>query len=234
MLYIYSGAVPGLDSLLRDKFGPDSTLTAIPYAAHETWSSREAADYFNDAGIRARSLSSAYYRNPGRLARAMTGSDAVFLCGGNTYEFLQYARHIGLFALLRDFEARGGVIVAESAGSIILSPDIATAGIPGTDADVNTPGLTDLQAMGRLAFHVSPHFEPESMTAAMDLQELQQLADRSGREVVVIEDGEGLVVEGDMIIHTVGTPKVLTPGASELPYAVKALPGRAPGVDSRI
>lgn len=211
MIFIYSGDVPELNLLLKEKLGPDASLTTIPYAARETWSARDAALYFRQAGIRARSLSSSYYRNINRLEKILDKSQALFLCGGNTYEFLAYAREVGLFALLSRFEERGGVIVAESAGSIILSPDISTAGIPSSDPDPNTVKLRQLQAMGRLSFHVSPHFDPLAASAGHDREELQQLADVSGREVVVLQDGEGFVMDAGQIVHSVGKPETLVP-----------------------
>lgn len=234
MLFIYSGEVPTLDQRLAALLGPEPTFTMIPFSPEELWSAKEAAAWFNEAGIRSRSLSAAYYRNPRRLQSAIAASDGVYLCGGNTYEFLEFAREINLFPMLHELEARGGVIGAESAGSILLSPDIATAGIPGSDADPNTPGLTDLAAMGRIPFHVSPHFDPDSPAAAQDLMELQDLADESGRDVLVLEDGQGVILRGQEILERVGAPLGLQPrgvqASAFVPVEVAAVPGGQPPV----
>lgn len=211
MIFIYSGAVDDLDGRLREVLGPQPTFTMIPCSPDDLGTAKEAAAWYQQAGIRARCLSRAYYLNPRRLYNAILASDAVYLCGGNTYEFLDWARGMDLFPLLRRFEEQGGVIAAESAGSIILSPDIATAGIPGSDPDPDTIGVQDLTAMGRLDFHISPHFDPLAPQADSDLRELQELADDSAIPVLVLEDGEGVIVQGDEIVFEAGTPVMLRP-----------------------
>lgn len=228
MLFIYSGAVPTLDQCLRAVLGPRPTFTMIPFSPEQLWSAKEAAAWFNDAGIRARCLPAAYYRTPRRLQNAINASDALYLCGGNTYEFLDFARQINLFPMLRAFEARGGIIGAESAGSILLSPDITTAGTPSREPDTNTPGLTNLRAMGRIPFHISPHYEPDHPLATQDLQELQLLADESGREVLVLEDGQGVILRGQTQLKTAGNPLMLQPDiARAAPFPLPALQPQA-------
>jgi peptidase E len=119
---------------------------------------------------------------------------------------------VGLFDIIGDFEAVGGVVLAESAGSIILSPTIATALIPTTCPDEQFIELPAYRGMGRLPFHVSPHFEPAAPVAGQELLELQTLATLTQCPVWVLQDGEGLVLEGDAVIDSVGQPHQLLPG----------------------
>ncbi len=209
MIFIYSGEVPVLDRRLHYELGASHRLLTIPYAPEEHWAGREARDYFNGSGFNARALSQKAYRNKQQLRDEIFTSDAVYLSGGNTYQFLAYAREIELFSLLAAFEAVGGIIVAESAGSIILSADIATAAVPTTCPDENSIGVTDFSAMGRLPFHVSPHHEPTSSHAMAELEELQSLAKVSNRPVLVLQDGAGVVVDDDEIIFSTGSPEWL-------------------------
>lgn len=211
MIFIYSGEVPELDALLRSALGDSHTVTTIPASPDDMASAREASEYFLQAGIRTRVLSRKPYLDPARLRKAIMVSDAVYLTGGNTYEFLAYARQVGLFPMLQAFEDRGGIIIAESAGSIILSPSIMTAALPSSDPDANDIGLKDLSGMGRLLFHISPHHEPMSASYAQDMRELQGLADESRYPVFLLRDGEGLVVDGDDIMLPIGEPRVLQP-----------------------
>ncbi len=213
MLCIYSGEVPALDALLRARLDRTASFTMIPYTAAAIEAAEEAQVYFSSVDLPARVLPQAHYADPQQLAQAVLASAAVYLSGGNTYEFLDYARRSNLFPLLSQFEARGGVIVGESAGSIILTPDISTAGIPSSFPDDNTLGLQQLTAMGRLPFHISPHFEADAPWAQRDLHELQALADDSNVPVVVVEDGEGFVVEGNHISRYFGRQKILVPGS---------------------
>lgn len=225
MIFIYSGEVPALDRRLHYELGASHRLLTIPYVPEEHWAAREARDYFNDSGFNARALSQKAYRNKQQLRDEIFTSDAVYLSGGNTYQFLAYAREVGLFSLLAAFEAVGGIIVAESAGSIILSADIATAAVPTTCPDENSIGLADFSAMGRLPFHVSPHYEPTSSHAMAELEELQSLANVSNRPVLVLQDGAGVLVSDEEIIFSTGAFEWLNSIEEQVFYDAHLLAG---------
>ena len=210
MIFIYSGEVPALDRRLRYELGATHRLLTIPYAPEEHWAAIEARDYFNSCDINAHALSKQAYGDKQKLRDEIFTSDAIYLSGGNTYQFLAYAREIGLFSMLQTFESLGGIIVTESAGSIILSSDISTAAIPTTSPDENNVGITEFDAMGRLPFHVSPHFEPDEILAMNEMVELQQLANLSETPVLVLQDGAGVVVQDGDIIFSVGSPAWVT------------------------
>jgi dipeptidase E len=211
MLYIYSGEVPELDSALRETLGPNHTLTLIPASPSDLGEARHVTSYFHDNGLRARTRSARYYRDPSRLRQIIMNSDAVYLMGGNTFDFLHYAQRVNLFAILQEFEEMGGIILSESAGSIILSPNIATALLPTSCPDEHTLELESYLGMGRIPFHVSPHFDTSAPAIDQDLDELQALAHYSNCPVMLIKDGEGMILEGNCIVHTVGQPRELSP-----------------------
>jgi len=219
MIFIYSGEVPALDRRLSYELGANHRLLTIPYAADECWAAEDARDYFRSCGLNAHALSNIACRNKDQLRNELFTADAVYLSGGNTYQFLAFARETGLFSLLQTFESLGGIIVAESAGSIILSSDISTAAIPTTCPDENIVGITDFMAMGRLAFHVSPHFEPDASQAANEIAELQRLADLSGDPILILQDGEGVLIQEQEITFTVGKPQWLTATQTALSVA---------------
>jgi len=211
MLYIYSDEVPDLNALLLERLGPEHTLVTIPISPQDMAAARHVTDYFRHAGLNAQLKTNRVYRDPGRVRKLIMRSSAVFLMGGNTFEYLAYARRVGLFAVLQEFEAQGGVILADSAGSIILTPNIATALIPTTCPDHHTHRFNSYTGMGRIPFHISPHFDNNAEVAEQELHELQALAYVSKIPVMVLRDGEGFIMEGQDIIHTVGNPKVLSP-----------------------
>ena len=212
MLYIYSGDVPALDAAVLDRLGPQHSLTVIPVSSHDRSSARHALAHLRMVGLRARLPGSRYYRDVERLRNIIMNADAIYLMGGNTFDFLSYAKQMGLFPILAEYEAAGGVILAESAGSIILSPTIATALIPTTCPDEQMIELDDFCAMGRLPFHVSPHFDPVAPEAGQELDELQTLATLTQCPVWVLQDGEGLVLEAEGVTDKVGQPRQLIPG----------------------
>ncbi len=210
MLFIYSGEVPALDRRLSYELGANHRLLTIPYAADEYWAALEARDYFRNCGLNAHALSKLACSDKALFRNEVFTSDAIYLPGGNTYQFLAFARNMGLFSLLQAFESLGGIVIAESAGSIILSPDISTAAIPTTCPDENSAGVIDFQAMGRLSFHVSPHYEPNTPQASNEMEELQTLANLSNTPVLVLQDGAGIVMHGDEIIFSTGSPTWLS------------------------
>ena len=214
VLLVYSGCVPELDLILTENVSSNGDkLTIIPAIPSEYKEAAYIADYYQDLGMQVQSFDQCDYENSNLLSQKILGSNAVYLMGGNTYEFLNYARSVNLFSILTKLEANDGIIAAESAGSIILSDTIATASLPTSDVDENTPNMTNFHAMGRLAFHISPHFNPEKSELETDLAELQQLANSTNQDVLLLEDGEGFQMQGDVIQRFIGNTKVLKPQA---------------------
>lgn len=230
MLYIYSGEVAELDHMLLERLGAKHVLTIIPASPKDMASAKSVTRYFRHVGFSARLQSARFYRDPDRLWQIVHHSDAVFLAGGNTFEFLAFAYRVGLFEILAEFEAAGGVIMSESAGSIILSPNIATALIPTTCADDHTLELESYHGMGRIPFHISPHYDPHHITAEQELTELQALVNVSGLPVYILQDGEGLVIEGEQVVHKVGEPLELQVNP-EAPVRMEVLPEWAADVN---
>ena len=222
MIVVYSDEVPELDDFLRNRLGQKHRITVIPPSPTEMGAAKHATEHFRHVGLRARTQNTRFYRDPHRLHNIIMNSDAVYLIGGNTFDFLDYAHHIGLFELLDEFEQAGGIIIGDSAGSIILSPNIATALIPTTCPDDHTVDMESYLGMGRIPFHISPHFDPSAEVAQHELDELQTLANVSNRAVMVLQDGEGFIMEGNDIVQTTGKPKRLEPDAS-IPAVVNAV-----------
>lgn len=213
MLFVYSGEVHELNAVLLEKLGKRHVLTTIPATPNDMASAKHVTEYFREQGARTRLLGARYYRDVKRLRNIIKNSRALYLMGGNTFEFLAYAQRIELFSMLRDFEVGGGIILCESAGSIILSPNIATALIPTTCPDDHTLELETYVGMNRIPFHISPHYEPDAEQAEKELDELQLLANYSGIPVMVLQDGEGFIMEGQNIARVIGKPVELKPEA---------------------
>lgn len=217
MLYIYSGDVPELDSRLLTQLGSIGKLTVIPAYPGDHSTAKHITTYFRLSGFNAHTLPKAAYSNKQLLQTHILGSAAVYLCGGNTYEFLDFATNMQMFDVLHAFEADGGIIAAESAGSIILSTDISTAAIPSSYPDENNIGLEHFGGMGRLPFHINPHFDPKDQYCKSDIIELQALADSSNQPVLLLEDGEGFIMQDNKISFFEGREKYLIPDTTLTP-----------------
>ena len=216
LLFIYSGDVPELDDRLTEILGENGLITVIPTSPAEHSTAKVIAEYFEAIEIKAQTPTKRAYLNKNALKNQILSGSAVYLCGGNTYEFLNYAKKMDLFAILEELEANGGIIAAESAGSIILSNNISTAAIPTSCPDENLINLAHIDAMGRIPFHISPHFDPTDDCSKADIVELQVLADESARQVLLLEDGEGFIMQDNKITFFQGQEKLLTPTAQPL------------------
>ncbi|MDB2447283.1 peptidase E [bacterium] len=129
------------------------------------------------------------------LLKAMD-SDMIYLDGGNTYYFLWHLKKSGMLDLLEDFVREGGVIAGTSAGGIILTPDIRTAGFPEFDKDDNWVGLNDISALGVVGFEFFPHFSPHERY----VKELARKSEETNMPIYAAPDGGGIWVHGKKII----------------------------------
>ena len=66
----------------------------------------------------------------------------IYVCGGNTFKLLKFARQANFKFSIENLLKRNGVYVGVSAGSIIVGPSINIANE--VEPDPNTIGLDDL------------------------------------------------------------------------------------------
>lgn len=86
-----------------------------------------------------------------------SGFDTIYVCGGNTFHLLKYAKEAGFGSTIQSLLNRGGAYIGVSAGTLILSPTIDMANE--ITPDPNEIGLTDLTAFGLVPYHVAVHFD---------------------------------------------------------------------------
>jgi dipeptidase E len=127
--------------------------------------------------------------------------DAIHLSGGDTSQFLNLLREHNLLERLRDFVARGGVLIGVSAGAIIMTPNIFTAYDCGDDQPSEP---FDHSALGLVNFVFMPHYEPKLENRC------QELALELNRTLYACRDGEGIVVN-DAEIKLMGNVLEFTP-----------------------
>ena len=116
--------------------------------------------------------------------------DAIHLSGGDTSSFLELLRKHSLIPRIQDFVARGGVLIGQSAGSIIMTPNIFTAYDCGDERPLEP---FDHTALGLVDFAFMPHFEPDLE------QPCRKLALELNRTLYACQDGDGIVVNGDEV-----------------------------------
>lgn len=129
--------------------------------------------------------------------------DLVFISGGNTFHLLDQARKSGLGDwLIKMVDQK--VYVGVSAGSIILTPNIAIASVD--DGDENLIGLTDLNGLSIVDFEISPHtpewvsYEANNEYAKDIMNRLYMIDDETA--VKIVDGIEEVVSEGEWRLHT--------------------------------
>ena len=118
--------------------------------------------------------------------------EALYLSGGNTYYFLQLLWRTGALPKLRKFVKDGGVLIGVSAGSILMTPTIRTAGIPSFDCDTNDVGIRRLNALNLVPFEFSPHAKQHSRYE----HEMARFSMRSRYPLYACGDGGAIVIDG--------------------------------------
>lgn len=114
--------------------------------------------------------------------------DIVFLSGGNTFHLLEQMRRTGLDEWLVAHK-EDKVYIGSSAGSIVMTPTIATA----NGADPNLKGLKNLNALGFVDFDFIPHIPDIPLTAA------EAYAATASRNVYALDDTSAIKVDNGSI-----------------------------------
>lgn len=117
--------------------------------------------------------------------------EIVFLSGGNTFYFLKQIKRAGLGPFIRDYVRREGILVGESAGSIIMTPSIEVAGLVPGESDRNLFGLKDLKGLNLSSFEVFPHYR--ATTRSKNL--LTKRSKGESRIIYAIPDGAGIIMD---------------------------------------
>jgi len=117
-------------------------------------------------------------------------SDIIFLSGGNTYNFLKNLREKGIMNDLADAHKSGRVIAGLSAGAILMTPNINTAGFPEFDRDENFVGLKVKKALNFVNFEFFPHYTH----SARYRKAIKTYSQKSKNSVFALPDTSGLIV----------------------------------------
>ncbi len=135
------------------------------------------------------------------LSAMLSGKDVIFVHGGNTFYLLKYIKESGFDVLLKDLFKKDILYVGVSAGSIVCSPTIESAGWE-PEPDENKVKITDLSAMNLVPFFIAPHFKEEYRAkAGKDIKTTKY-------PVVALYDGQAVFVQNN-------TYKVIGPGTRE-------------------
>lgn len=114
------------------------------------------------------------------------GYDVIYVCGGNTFIYLDRIRKTGLDKFIIDaVKSNRSIYVGVSAGSIIAGPDISIASW-GSEGDSNDIDLKDLSSLGLINIVISPHYREELKS------ELDEFRNTYGYQVCELTDNQAL------------------------------------------
>ncbi len=119
----------------------------------------------------------------------------IYVCGGNTFTLLKYAKESNLKSSIEKLLDRGGVYVGVSAGSIIAGPSIASAVVNG---DENYIELKDLAGLNLTNTIIYPHYNDNKGDEEIKKFEIENnviLKKLSDVQAILIENGVESMVE---------------------------------------
>jgi dipeptidase E len=115
--------------------------------------------------------------------------DVVFVCGGNTYHYLDKIKKLKLDKQIIMHVNNNKLYIGESAGSIIAGPNIITANTKGEESDSNDINLKDLTGLNLVDFIIIPHYIIDKEN------EIKKLQKTTKYKIIPLTDSEILVVD---------------------------------------
>ncbi len=197
-LILYSGGYfhenNRLDAeLIRLLGGTQAMITYIPDCFEDSDEDYEDfIDHYSNLGIPYYNIFHADRPHSHRELQNAFAADAIFLSGGNTFYFLKHLKESLVLEHLAHYVRRGGILFGESAGAIMMTPNIATASFPDFDHDENEVGLEDWTSMNLVPFEFFPHYQDGDLAYE---RELLAQSERRERTIYAVPDGSGIVID---------------------------------------
>lgn len=132
------------------------------------------------------------------LKKEAFSSDIIHLSGGNTYYFLETLRRAKLLSELKSFVKSGGVLTGLSAGGIIMTNNIKTAGFPPFDRDENEDGVRNLKGLGLVNFEFFPHYRNSKRYDKYLIEHSKKIK----APIYASPDGAGIIVNNHEVIFS--------------------------------
>ncbi|MDD4409938.1 MAG: Type 1 glutamine amidotransferase-like domain-containing protein [Candidatus Pacebacteria bacterium] len=123
---------------------------------------------------------------------AVKDYDVIYVCGGNTFVYLDRIKKTGLDRFIIESVNKGSIYVGVSAGSIVVSSSIELAGL-GDGGDINEIGLEDLSGLGLHNVMVFPHY------SVQDEEMIKEFEKRTGYQLNRLSDNQALFVNDGIV-----------------------------------
>ena len=128
------------------------------------------------------------------IARALQQSDYIYVSGGNTFYLLQEMRRKNVDCMLADHISQGKTYIGESAGTLVLSPDIAC--YAPMENPAAAPELKGTKGLALIPFYPLVHYRSDPFVEVCE----KILAAHQGRlDIRPIANHELFAVRGGVI-----------------------------------
>lgn len=124
-------------------------------------------------------------------ASSITNYDVIYVCGGNTFKLLEFARETNFKSAIIKVLDKEGLYIGVSAGSILIAPSVQIASEVG--ADKNDVGVTDFTGLGIVDITIFPHYEPKYEI------EIKNFELRNSVAVTRLTNNQAVMVQGQEV-----------------------------------
>ena len=122
-------------------------------------------------------------------------NDYIYISGGNTFFLLQELKRKGADKLIAEQINSGKIYIGESAGSMILAPNIEY--VNGIDDSRKAPELNDYEALSLVKFYPLPHHTNFPFKKAVEKIITEY---GSQQKIVPISNSQVILVKGNKIV----------------------------------
>lgn len=112
----------------------------------------------------------------------------VYVCGGNTFKLLKYAREANFKDAIEKLLERGGIYIGVSAGAIILAPTIQIAASVDVDQNDASTDMTNFTGFSIINFEIHPHYSPDHNKELSSYQKITK------NKVIKISNSEAIII----------------------------------------
>ena len=101
------------------------------------------------------------------IVKKLENNEYIYVAGGNTFFLLQEMNRTGTGNLIKTQINTGKLFIGESAGAILVAPDIEYS--KDTDNSLMAPNLKSYDALNIVDFYPVPHYNDASLKEAVDI-----------------------------------------------------------------
>jgi len=119
--------------------------------------------------------------------KSLSSYDVIYVCGGNTFKLMKFARTFKFDEEIKSLLKRGGAYIGVSAGSLIVGPSIQIANE--VHPDRNEVGLTDFTGFNITELIIFPHYSSELE------DDIKLFEEKNGVDVTRLTNTQAILIE---------------------------------------